>query len=118
VVVDDDDFGRRMLRRVLEKRGYLVEEASSGSEGLSLIQRVLPDAVMLDLRMPGDRNGLDVLRELRSVEATQAIPVLIVSASVHSDVRDLVADLGASGFIEKPVDFATVQAELERVLSS
>lgn len=118
VVVDDDDAGRRMLRRVLERRGYEVFEASDGVSGIEAIHLRHPSAVLLDLRMPGELSGIDVMHLLREDDPEIAtIPVIIVSASVHTDVQRLVAEVGAAGFVEKPIDFATLYETLERVLS-
>lgn len=119
VVVDDDEPGRRMLRRVLERRsGYEVHEAVDGPSGLELIRRVAPAAIMLDLRMPGGLSGFDVARALRDDPETREIPVLIVSASVHNDARELADEVGAFGFVEKPVDFGELYSMLDNALAS
>ncbi|MCW2949860.1 MAG: hypothetical protein JWN41_873 [Thermoleophilia bacterium] len=117
VIVDDDDSGRRLLRRVLERRGYVVLEANNGAAGLDLIRTHNPRAALLDLRMPGALSGLDVLREVRTNAVTRQLPVVIVSASVQSDARDVALDLGAQAFIEKPIDFDELYAVLDRLLA-
>jgi CheY-like chemotaxis protein len=118
VVVDDDDAGRRMLCRVLQRRGFSVTEASDGASGLELVRTERPDALLLDLRMPGELSGIDVIHRLRQDPDIANIPVVVVSASVHTDVRRLIADIGADGFIEKPVDFDELDATLSRVLTA
>ncbi len=116
VLVDDDNAARRMMRRVLERRGYELQEAADGASGLATVREQLPDVVLLDLRMPGELSGFDVARELRADEATRAIPIVVVSASTHMDARELVAEVGCDDFVEKPVDFDLLDAALERVL--
>jgi CheY-like chemotaxis protein len=118
VVVDDDAAGRRMLRRALERRGHVVHEAGDGASGLALVQEQRPAAALLDLRMPGELSGFDVARRLRDDEATRNIPVLIVSASVHTDAHELAAEVGAAGFVEKPVDFDALYRALDEVLDT
>lgn len=118
LIVDDDDAGRRMLRRALERRGHRVTEAGDGRQGLDTARSDHPDIVFLDLRMPGELSGFDVARELASEPSTARIPVVIVSASVHADARKLARDIGVAGFIEKPVDFNEVYQLLESVRSS
>jgi CheY-like chemotaxis protein len=116
VVVDDDDSGRRMLRRALERKGYAVLEASNGRAGLDLIRERLPDAALLDLRMPGELSGFDVARMLRDDPELSAMPTVVVSASVQTDAHTLARELGVAGFVEKPVDFAELYATLDRLL--
>ena len=113
VLVDEDAAARRMMRRVLERRGYVVLEAAHGRSGLELVRSELPAAVLLDLRMPGELSGVDVATRLRSDPATAAVPIIVVSASTHLDARTLVEQVDCDAFVEKPVDFD----ELERVLA-
>lgn len=113
LLIDDDDAARRMMRRVLERRGYVVDECSDGRSGLDHALADVPDGILLDLRMPGELSGFDVARELRSADATVAVPIIVVSASTHMDARELVEQVGCDAFIEKPVDFD----ELDRVLA-
>jgi CheY-like chemotaxis protein len=118
VVVDDDDAGRRMLKRALERRGFEVSEADSGATGIELIREVRPTAALIDLRMPGEYSGIDVIRIVREDDDLHEIPVIVVSASVHADVRTLVANVGGAGFVEKPVDFAILYQVLDEVLGT
>ena len=113
MLVDDDAAARRMMRRVLERRGYSVDEASDGRSGLDAVRADPPAAVLLDLRMPGELSGIDVAGMLRADPATAAIPIVVVSASTHLDARSLIEQVGCDAFVEKPVDFD----ELERVLA-
>jgi two-component system cell cycle response regulator DivK len=118
LVVDDDAAARRMMRRILERRGFAVEEAGDGRSGVEAVQAAPPDVVLLDLRMPGELSGADVVRELRADPATSGVPIIVVSASAHMNARELVRSIGCDGFVEKPVDFDELDAALERVLGS
>jgi CheY-like chemotaxis protein len=115
-VVDDDDAGRRMLVRALQRRGYHVEQAADGASGVDLVRQVRPAALLLDLRMPGELSGIDVIGVLRDDPDLSHIPVIVVSASVHADVRQLIDKVGAAGFVEKPVDFTVLFETLGSVL--
>ncbi|MBC7643971.1 MAG: response regulator [Thermoleophilia bacterium] len=105
LVIDDDDAARRMMRRALERRGYTVLDADSGTAGIACITADRPDLVLLDLRMPGTMSGLDVAAAAKGDPAVRDIPIIIVSASVHTDARELVLQTGCEDFAEKPVDF-------------
>jgi sigma-B regulation protein RsbU (phosphoserine phosphatase) len=100
LAIDDDRLVRTAFRRVLERGGYDVAEAEDGSSGLSRFRELAPDAVLLDLRMPGT-DGLDVLSAI--VEESPETPVLVVSG--ETALSDVVQALrrGAWDFVTKPV---------------
>lgn len=118
LVVDDDAAARRMMRRILERSGYAVDEASDGRSGLDRAIETQPDLLLLDLRMPGELSGMDVAERMRDDARTSAIPVVIVSASAHLDTRDIIAQVGCRAFLEKPVDFDELRATLAEVFAS
>jgi len=113
LVIDDDDAARRMMRRALERRGYAVLDASSGAAGLASIRADRPDLVLLDLRMPGTMSGLDVATAAKGDPDVCDIPIIIVSASVHTDARTLTTETGCEDFIEKPVDFTYLDERIK-----
>jgi threonine synthase len=79
-IVDDSPESRRLIRRILQSQGdFAISEASNGQDGLALIQRELPDLVILDLMMPG-MDGFSVLDALRASQETASIPVIVASA--------------------------------------
>ncbi len=108
LVVDDMPETRRLMRRVLERARYAVSEAETGESGLSAIRRDRPDAVVLDLRLPGI-SGFDVARAVRSDPnpAIASTPILACSASVQAEVRREALDAGCDAFEGKPFDIRT-----------
>ena len=101
LVVDDEANLRRMLGAVLGAEGYGVAEAGSGTEAIASVQRNRPDAVFLDLAMPGGPDGLTTLEHL--VHEAPGLPVIMMSgrAGLHDAVR--ATKLGAHHFLEKPL---------------
>lgn len=108
LVIDDMPETRRLMRRVLERASIVVSEADTGEAGLESIRRDGPDAVVLDLRLPGI-SGFDVARAVRAdADSTiAATPLLACSASVHADVRREALDAGCDAFEGKPIDIHT-----------
>lgn len=109
---DNEDlaFG---LRTVLEFEGYAVDVADTGESGLSLVQNVSPDLLILDLMLPG-KSGFEVLRELRG--SGHRFPVLILTArSQESDVV-LGFDVGADDYVTKPFSTAELLARVRALL--
>ena len=103
LVVDDEEKNRRLLRDVLELRGYRVIEASHGEEGLRLARAEDPDVILLDIMMP-ILDGYAVCRELKADAATAVIPVLMVTALRERSSRLEGIAAGANDFLTKPVD--------------
>jgi CheY-like chemotaxis protein len=108
LVVDDVADTRRLMRRVLERASLRVAEAATGEAALSTIRRDRPDAVVLDLRLPG-MSGFDVARAVRAdaSEAVAGTPILACSASVQPEVKREALDAGCDAFEGKPFDVRT-----------
>jgi DNA-binding response OmpR family regulator len=112
LVVDDDPSVRSMLREYLEDHAFVVAEAGSGAQMRECLERELPDAVLLDLRLPGE-DGLTLARWLRE---HYDLGIIMVTAS--SDVIDRVVglELGADDYIAKPFDPRELLARVKSVL--
>jgi DNA-binding response OmpR family regulator len=112
LVVDDDPSVRALLREYLEGHGFAVAEAASGAQMREQIESDLPDAVLLDIRLPGE-DGLVLARYLRE---HYEVGIIMVTAS--GDVVDRVVglELGADDYIAKPFDLRELLARLKSVL--
>ena len=110
LVVDDDHEITRGLTFRLKAKGYLVLTANGGNQGLATATENIPDAIILDIRMP-DIDGLTVLTQLKANPATSRIPVIMCSASLV-DQKDAL-DRGASYFVQKPFESSELLAAIE-----
>jgi two-component system nitrogen regulation response regulator NtrX len=113
LVVDDEAEIRRSVRMILEYEGYDVQEASSGPEGLALVEREPPDLVFLDIKMPG-MDGLEALEKFRHVN--EALPVVIISGHATVSTAVEATKLGAFDFIEKPLASERVLVTIRNAL--
>ena len=107
LLVDDDPPIRRMLERTLSAEGYAVEAAADGGAALAAVERSLPDAIVLDVTMPGI-DGLAVTRRLRAKGLR--VPILLLTA--RDALRDRVdgLDAGADDYLVKPFDVDELSA--------
>ncbi len=112
-MVDDDRSLRDALRRALTLAGYDVDLAESGQEGLTKIAAGEPDAVVLDVGMPGI-DGLDVCRRLRT--AGNRVPVLMLTARESVEDRIDGLDAGADDYLAKPFDVGELKARLRALM--
>ncbi len=109
LLVDDEDIFRQGTAKLLARRGFLVEEAASGQAALEHLRGVIPDVVILDLRMPG-MDGIAVLQQIRAIAPD--LPVIILSG--HGQYDDAVASikLAVVDFLQKPVDIELLVARI------
>ena len=112
LVVDDDPSVRSLLRDYLEDHGYGVSEAADGTQMREEIERELPDAVLLDVRLPGE-DGLVLARYLRE---HYDLGILMVTASGDVIERVVGLEVGADDYIAKPFDLRELLARVKSVL--
>jgi DNA-binding response OmpR family regulator len=112
LVVDDDAGVRSLLRDYLQERGFAVAEAANGTQMREEIERALPDAVLLDVRLPGE-DGLLLARYLRE---RYHLGILMVTASGDVVERVVGLEVGADDYIAKPFDLRELLARLKSVL--
>jgi len=115
VVIDDNANDLQVTRRFLERKGYLVSGATSGEQGLALVSSVMPDAVVVDYRMPA-MDGFEVTRRIKSDPVLQTIPVLMLTGA--DAARTVVEGLGAGAddFVTKGSDTEILLARLRALL--
>jgi len=116
LIIDDEDDIREVAALSLESvAGWEVIVASSGAQGLARAIEHKPDAILLDVMMPG-MDGPTTFRELRKNPVTAKIPVLLLTAKVQSSDQRRFADLGVEAVLFKPFDPLTLSAEIAGVL--
>ena len=115
LIIDDNALDRDLLVAVLEDKGYEVIWADNGGVGLMLCHQRTPDAVVLDLNMPGI-DGFRILRQLRILHPT--LPVVVFSGHSAKDVEEEMLNQGATAFIQKDFSLDLLGAALREVLPS
>lgn len=101
--VDDEQLNMHLYRAILEKAGYAVLSAYSGTEALSILQKNEVDLIILDLLMPG-MDGLTVLGKIRKTPHKAEIPVIIATAIADRTTKLEALEQGANDFLAKPLD--------------
>lgn len=117
LVVDDNFDVRRLLKKVLEIAGYDVSEAVDGEDALRSVEGRVPDLILMDIRLPGQLNGLETTGRLKDDARLQRVPMVALTASVLERDRQQALAAGCSGFIAKPVDISTLPGLVETFLT-
>lgn len=115
LLIDDDPRLVAVLQIRLEASGYLVHVAYNGEDGLSAAKRLRPQAIVLDVNMPG-MNGLQVCHLVRSDQELCATPVIVMSAVTHETARRAAIEAGANQFLSKPYQAAQVVAAIRAAI--
>ena len=116
LVVDDSPTELYKLTGMLEKHGYEVLKAENGADGVALARQEKPDAVLMDIVMPG-LNGFQATRQLTKDPETNHIPVIIVTTKDQETDRLWGQRQGAKGYLTKPVDGKLLIKTIESVLN-
>jgi two-component system cell cycle response regulator DivK len=113
--VEDNEDNIYMLRRRLERKGFEVAVARDGAEGIAAAEQERPDLILLDLSLPV-LDGWEAARRLKAAPATQAIPIVALSAHAMAADRDKALAAGCDDFDTKPVDFARLMTKIDALL--
>jgi len=115
LVIDDEPELVKLLDYNLSKAGYLVLSARDGESGLAAARKHAPDAIILDVMMPG-LDGWEVCKRLRQDPSTSALPVLMLTAKADEGDRVLGLELGADDYVGKPFGVRELLARVKALL--
>ena len=115
LIVEDNEKNMKLVRDVLQVKGYATIEAGTAEDGIRLASERKPDLVLMDIQLPG-MNGIDALGVLRADPATARIPVIAVTASVMQQDRKLITEAGFDAYIGKPINLKEFLATVRKWL--
>jgi DNA-binding response OmpR family regulator len=115
MVIEDEKEIRDLVRYNLEKAGFRVAAAADGEQGLQQLFAARPDALVLDLMLPG-MNGLEIVRELRAEPLTHDLPVLVLTARSAEMDKLLGFEQGADDYLTKPFSPRELVARVKALL--
>jgi adenylate cyclase len=115
LIVDDDPAINRMFQLLLKDAGYRVSSATTSEEVIQFLKILVPDAILLDISLPG-MDGVELTRRIKSDPSAPFIPIILITAlgDMRTKVNGL--DAGADDFLVKPVEFAELLARLRVML--
>lgn len=115
LLVEENELNQDMLSRRLRRNGYEVTIAADGEQAIRMVEKTLPDLVLMDINLPG-RDGHDITRELKADPHTCAIPVIALTANAMASDREAAIAAGCDDFDTKPVELTRLLSKMEAVL--
>ncbi|RMD64322.1 MAG: response regulator [Alphaproteobacteria bacterium] len=115
--VDDNDNNLFMLRAILKRAGFEALGAEDAESGIELARREHPDAILMDLMLPGI-DGLEATRRLKAAPETRDIPIIILSAHEESEKGAEARAAGCDAYARKPLDVADLITKISRLTAT
>lgn len=117
LIIEDNEKNRKLLRDVLQVKGYRTLETETAEEGHKLAVENHPALILMDIQLPGI-DGITALKQLRADPTTKTIPVIAITASAMTYTRKTMLAEGFDGYQSKPISVKNFLEEVHRVLDS
>jgi len=117
LIIEDNEKNRKLVRDVLNVKGYETIESETAEEGLKLASEQPLALILMDIQLPG-MDGITALKQLKAEAKTKSIPVIAVTASAMTYNRQTMLAEGFDGYQSKPISVKDFLGEIERVLAS
>ncbi len=115
MLIEDSDSIRSMILALMAARGHDVEAVPNGAKGIEAALARKPDAILLDLHLPGSVDGIGVCRALRAADGMREVPILVISALADEATKTAALEAGATAYYTKPFSPTALLKELEIV---
>jgi CheY-like chemotaxis protein len=117
LLVEDNEMNRDMLSRRLQRKGYEVEIAVDGLQGVDLARSGEYDLILMDMNLP-ELDGWEATRQLRAVPEVQAIPIIALTAHAMAGDREKALEAGCNDYDTKPIELQRLLSKMEALLAS
>lgn len=111
LVIEDQELNRKVVRIVLQSKGYTVVEATDAAEALANLETVAPDLILMDIALPG-QSGDELARQIKAELKWTNIPIIALTAAAMAGDKERILNAGCDDYLSKPID---IQVLVERV---
>ena len=116
LIVEDNEKNRKLIRDLLQAKGYQTIESDSAEEGIKLAEERKPALILMDIQLPG-MDGITALKQLKAAPATRSIPVMAITASAMTYNRESMLAEGFDGYQIKPFNLNDFLANVEELIN-
>lgn len=113
LIVEDNEKNLKLVRDVLQFKGYRTLEAETAEDGIALAQSQQPNLILMDIQLPGT-DGVTALHRLRAEPLTASIPVVALTAFAMKDDRERFLNAGFDGYLDKPINVKEFPEQVRR----
>jgi two-component system cell cycle response regulator DivK len=114
LIVEDNEKNLKLVRDVLQFKGYRTLEAETAEDALALAQAHQPDLILMDIQLPGT-DSVTTLHRLKAEPGTAAIPVIALTAFAMKDDRQRFLDAGFDGYLDKPINVKVFPQQVQQI---
>ncbi len=111
LVIEDQELNRKVVRIVLQSKGYTVVEAADAMEALACLENAIPHLILMDIALPG-QSGEDLTKRIKANLAWVDIPIIALTAAAMSGDKERILEAGCDDYLSKPID---IKILIERV---
>ena len=111
LVIEDQELNRKVVRIVLQSKGYTVVEAADAMEALACLEQGIPHLILMDIALPG-QSGEDLTKRIKANVAWVDIPIIALTAAAMSGDKERILKAGCDDYLSKPID---IKILIERV---
>ena len=115
LIIEDNEKNLKLMRDVLQFKGYATLEATTAEQGIEVAVESLPDLILLDIQLPG-MNGIEALKVIKEKQETTGIPIIAVTASVMTHDRHKLIEEGFDDYQAKPIEIKNFLERIEKNL--
>ena len=115
LIVDDNEKNLKLIRDVLQFKGFTTVEAADGEAAVRLALSDPPALILMDVQLPG-MNGCDAMKAIKADERTRAVPIIALTAMAMRGTRESLLSDGFDDYISKPVEIKAVMALVQKYL--
>lgn len=112
LVIEDQELNRKVVRIVLQSRGYTVVEATDAVEALASLEDAIPQLILMDIALPG-QSGEDLTKRIKANMAWVDIPIIALTAAAMSGDKERILKAGCDDYLSKPIDIKVLVERVE-----
>jgi CheY-like chemotaxis protein len=116
LIIEDNEKNRKLIRDLLQAKGYQTLETEAAEQGLKLAEERQPALILMDIQLPG-LDGISALKQLKASAATRSIPVMAITASAMAYNRESMLAEGFDGYQIKPFNLSQFLADIARLIN-
>ena len=117
LIIEDNEKNRKLVRDVLEVKGYKTIECETAEEGIKLALAKSPALILMDIQLPG-MDGITAMKQLKAESQTKTVPIIAITASAMTHNRTTMLAEGFDGYQTKPISLKDFLGEVQRVLDA